>query len=339
MNGEEKTVIIKIGDIRMKTLRNGGEKMDKKRYVFISYSSKDIDFVDQLTDMMNDENIAYWKAPDMIGPGSNYAKEIPKAISECELFLLMLSSNSQESIWVEKELDSAICCRKKIIPLRIDDKDMNDLYKFYLNNVQMVQALVKEGVITNLRDILKRIDRVLKAEENDGLDSEKNKDITEVKMENAIKELKEGNDSSKHIGYRGEKLDKRSNAFRINRIPIECEYCGGAVELCSLGVYRCLDCGKENYDDFQKVRRYLEKVGTAPAVVISRNTGVPVKTIEHLWSNEFLEDSWKVNNGVICKSCGMSIRTGSLCDRCRGNLSDRNIENGKGAWHTNLWKK
>ena len=319
----------------MKTLRNGGEKMGKKRYVFISYSSKDINFVKQLTDMMNKESIAYWKAPDMIGPGSNYAKEIPKAISECELFLLVLSSNSQDSIWVEKELDSAICCRKKIIPLRIDDKDMNDLYKFYLNNVQMVQAEVDAGVMTNLRDILKRIDKVLNADESGDVEA----DNTEVKMEEAIKVLKENGDYSKTTGHRGEKLDKRSNAFRINRIPIECEYCGGAVELCSLGVYKCLDCGKENYDDFQKVRRYLEKVGTAPAVVISRNTGVPVKTIEHLWSNEFLEDSWKVNNGVICKSCGMSIRTGSLCDRCRGNLSDRNIENGKGAWHTNLWKK
>lgn len=321
----------------MKTLRNGGEKMGKNRYVFISYSSKDIKFVKQLTDMMNQENISYWKAPDMIKPGSNYAKEIPKAISECELFLLILSSNSQDSIWVEKELDSAICCRKKIIPLRIDEKDMNDLYKFYLNNVQMIQANVENGVITNLKDILKGIDRILREDEVGFLEEDNR--ISENNIKSNIKTLKEEKVYSEVSSYRGGKLDKRSNAFRINRIPIECEYCGGAVELRSLGVYKCIECGKENYDDFQKVRKYLEKVGTAPAVVISRNTGVPVKTIEHLWSNEFLEDSWKVNNAVICKSCGMSIRTGSLCDRCRGNLSDRNRENGKGAWHSNLWKK
>ena len=309
--------------------------MGKKRYVFISYSSKDSNYVKQLVDMMNEVNMAYWKAPDMIGAGSNYAKEIPKAISECEVFLLILSANSQESIWVEKELDSAICCRKKIIPLRVDENDMNDLYKFYLNNVQMIQAFVENDKISNLEDILERIEKILNESNENTLVSDDN--INEI--EKTINDIRDNEKFEGSKNYRNDRQDRRSNALRINRIPIECEYCGGVVELCSLGVYKCIDCGKENYDDFQKVRKYLEKVGTAPAVVIARNTGVPVKTIEHLWNNEYLEDSWRVNTGAVCKSCGMSIRTGNLCDRCRSNIQEKSKENSKGAWHSNLWRK
>ena len=57
----------------------------------------------------------------------------------------------------------------------------------------------------------------------------------------------------------------------------------------TLGTYTCLQCGHENYDDFRKIRNYLEKVGSAPAIVISRNTGVSLKTIERFWMDEFEE--------------------------------------------------
>lgn len=59
------------------------------------------------------------KAPDMIPVGSNYAREIPRAIRECDLFLLILSKESQESVWVEKEVDSAICYKKILFRLRL----------------------------------------------------------------------------------------------------------------------------------------------------------------------------------------------------------------------------
>ena len=88
--------------------------MADKKTVFISYSSKDREFVKQLVQTLKAMGIVCWVAPEMIPAGSSYAREIPKAIRECEVFLLLLSKTSQDSIWVEKETDSAISNRKNI---------------------------------------------------------------------------------------------------------------------------------------------------------------------------------------------------------------------------------
>ena len=108
--------------------------------VFISYSSKDERYIKKMTQMLEKMGISYWIAPDMIPAGSNYAREIPKAIRDCEIFLLVLSQASQQSIWVEKEIDSAIYYRKTIVPFQIDDSVMTDMFRFYLNNVQTIRC-------------------------------------------------------------------------------------------------------------------------------------------------------------------------------------------------------
>ena len=89
--------------------------------IFISYSSKDSEFVEKILNILERAQIEYWKAPEMIPAGSNYAKEIPKAIQACEACLFVVSKDSQESIWVEKEIDSMINFRKHLIPIKIDD--------------------------------------------------------------------------------------------------------------------------------------------------------------------------------------------------------------------------
>ena len=62
--------------------------------VFISYSSKDERYIKKMTQMLEKMGISYWIAPDMIPAGSNYAREIPKAIRDCEIFLRRPSSQS-----------------------------------------------------------------------------------------------------------------------------------------------------------------------------------------------------------------------------------------------------
>ncbi len=238
--------------------------MSENGYVFISYSSKDLDYVTQITNALEQAGIRYWKAPNNIPAGSNYAKEIPKAIKECSVFLLVFSVNSQKSIWVEKEIDRAICEQKEILPIRIDDVEFNDLFKFYLNNVQMLNVAKKSGVITNLDVIVEKTNSSLKFEKSRSIKSEINE---------RMEVFAEG-------GARKKSVDKRSNALRMNKIPLECEYCGGSVELKSIGVYVCNKCGKENYDDYYKVRKYIETYGPAPAIVISRHTGVSRASIE-----------------------------------------------------------
>ena len=64
--------------------------------------------------------------------------------------------------------------------------------------------------------------------------------------------------------------------------PVTCEACGGKYEMIRQGTYKCNKCGDIVYDDFGKIKRFLEEHGPAPATVISQNTGVPVTKITEL---------------------------------------------------------
>ncbi len=109
-----------------------------KRYVFVSYSTADMEFVKYVTDLLSSLQVDYWKAPESIPAGSSYAREIVHAIENCSLFLIIFSKHAQGSIWVEKEVDCALTYGRDIFPLNIDDTMLNDAFKFYLNNVQMI---------------------------------------------------------------------------------------------------------------------------------------------------------------------------------------------------------
>lgn len=256
--------------------------MSENRHVFISYSSKDINYVMQITEAMELSGISYWRAPDRIPAGSNYAKEIPKAIRECDLFLLVYSDNAQQSIWVEKEIDMAVCCKKTILPVKIDNCEFNELFKFYLNNIQMLQAQIVNGKIANIIELIIKI-RELRLNQNHAeseMVTQKLANSQEKMIITDESNIEEKINTFSEYRIQRKSVDKRSNALRMNRIPLECEFCGGNVELESIGVYICKKCGRENYDDFYKVRRYVETYGPAPAIVISRHTGVSRTSIE-----------------------------------------------------------
>ena len=110
---------------------------------------------------------------------------------------------------------------------------------------------------------------------------------------------------------------KRQNVLAFNNAPICCRKCSGAVKEVQRGVYVCEECGTENYDDFQKVKRYLEKNGAAPAIIIERDTGVPRKAIDYFFRNESLEIPRFDPYRALCSRCGAPIRTGVLCDNCK----------------------
>lgn len=278
-------------------------------YIFISYSSKNHELVRQLTDVLRKNQVAYWKAPESIPAGSNYAKEIPKAIAMCSAVIFLVSKEAQSSIWVEKELDAAVCARKTIIPVQIDKEPLNDMYRFYLNNVQMVSY--QPNIDSMWQEILARLSSLQETE------SEEVPQATEQRMT---------------------QQEKRNNAFRINKIPVKCNICGGGLEQVSRGVYRCVSCKKDYYDDFQKVRNYLEENGAAPAVVIARATKVPLGTINHFFKEEHLEIPLNDTVRMKCVECGAPIRTGTVCDKCKAKAFDIEIKK-KGNWHSDIWKK
>ena len=108
--------------------------------VFISYSSKDYPAACKIRELLESRGIVCWMAPESIPGGSSYLKEIPAAIGNSVVFLLILSHNAQMSKWVPKELDRAINKDKPVIPFKIDAETLNESFELALCNVQRIDA-------------------------------------------------------------------------------------------------------------------------------------------------------------------------------------------------------
>lgn len=313
--------------------------MGNKNLVFISYSSKDMEVVNRIAEELDKMEILFWKAPEMIPAGSSYAREIPKAIRECEVFLLILSRYSQESIWVEKEIDSAICQRKVILPIQIDNNELNDTFRFYLNNVQIIPYYLdeKKAVLSLEKNLQPR--QKIKVEIPQ---SEPVMNQPEVEQPVVSQSIMEKPTMSEPTVEEPRKRNRgNTNALRMNRIPLACQYCGcKELRHISMGTYRCTRCDKDNYDDFQNIRNYLHRKGPTSAIIIERDTGVPRRIIEYFFQEEYLEIPQNSPDRVPCQKCGAPIRTGTLCEKCKSDASARTERiNRRDMWHSFKQKK
>ena len=123
--------------------------------VFISYKSEEFAIAERVRKRIDEAGVSCWMAPASIPGGSSYASEIPQAIRNCKVFVLILSKLAQESKWVPRELDQAINANKVIMPFTIDDGELRSDFDFYLTNVQRYPAFQDLGAAMEnmVRDI------------------------------------------------------------------------------------------------------------------------------------------------------------------------------------------
>jgi len=93
---------------------------------FISYSSKDQDFVERLHADLQNKGVRCWFAPHDMSWGAKTWDAIDEAIRLRDKVLLILSKNSIGSDWVEDEVTKAFAeerTRKQLVlfPIRLDD--------------------------------------------------------------------------------------------------------------------------------------------------------------------------------------------------------------------------
>ncbi|MBR3298717.1 MAG: TIR domain-containing protein [Clostridia bacterium] len=124
--------------------------------VFISYKSEEFAIAESVRKRIEDEGIACWMAPQSIEGGKSYAQQIPNAIQNCEVFVLILSERSMRSIWVARELDRALNKGKYVLPFMIERLELSDEFSFYLANVQQYPAYAEyehelERMVTDIR--------------------------------------------------------------------------------------------------------------------------------------------------------------------------------------------
>jgi len=94
---------------------------------FISYSSKDQKFAERLHADLQSKGVRCWFAPQDLKIGDRLRTKIDESIRVHDKLLVILSRNSVESEWVEKEVETAMERERQqkrtiLFPIRLDDK-------------------------------------------------------------------------------------------------------------------------------------------------------------------------------------------------------------------------
>ncbi|MBF0549003.1 MAG: toll/interleukin-1 receptor domain-containing protein [Deltaproteobacteria bacterium] len=90
--------------------------------VFISYPHKDAsDVAEFLYTSLTGAGYEVWKDDHSLQLGSRFPKELSKALSDYDYFLVLLTTAALESDWVKDEIDMAIAAKRHIIPIVLED--------------------------------------------------------------------------------------------------------------------------------------------------------------------------------------------------------------------------
>lgn len=149
--------------------------------IFISYSSKDSQIAFALCHKLEEELIRCWIAPRDIRPGESFAQEISEAIPKSKIMILVLSSNSNASKQVLREIEIAVHNDLIVIPVRIEDIVPTGGMSYYLSTTHWIDIIDKKAHL-NITLLSKRIKNILGAVEGKFTDSsstsDKKEDIT-----------------------------------------------------------------------------------------------------------------------------------------------------------------
>ncbi len=102
--------------------------------------------------------------------------------------------------------------------------------------------------------------------------------------------------------------------------PVNCEKCGGPMIFKGVGEYECEQCGAIAYDDYGKVRNYIEKHPGATLGDVSYATGVSKEKIRQLLVEERIEVAPDSVIFLNCVLCGAEIRSGRYCSACAAKV-------------------
>ncbi len=118
--------------------------------IFISYSEKDVVWVEYLQNRLSKLPINIFFAKKNISYGENIPYKILDAIKKSDLFILVWSKNSSKSNWVNQEIGVAINNKIKILPLILNDISL----KGFLHNLKGVTLYDKKKhpILSYIRD-------------------------------------------------------------------------------------------------------------------------------------------------------------------------------------------
>lgn len=123
--------------------------------VFLSHSNVDQGFVAALAEVLRRHSVPVWYSKTNIVGAQQWHDEIGAALNRCDWFILVLSPNSVDSMWVKRELLFALQQNRfenRIVPVFYQPCDFSQL-SWVLPGFQMIDF--QQGFEEGCRDLLR----------------------------------------------------------------------------------------------------------------------------------------------------------------------------------------
>lgn len=101
---------------------------------------------------------------------------------------------------------------------------------------------------------------------------------------------------------------------------VNCKKCGRLFQHLS-GPRICGSCQKQIEESFLQVREYVRDNPDASIMEVSREMEVTVEQIKAWIREERLAFTDTSGSEITCLSCGIPIKTGKYCDKCKGSMA------------------
>jgi TIR domain len=111
-----------------------------RHQVFICYSHHDVGYAHSTCRALEGADIRCWMAPRDISPSKDWAEEIIDAISSAAIMVLILSSSSNDSPQVRREVERAISKSVPVLPLRVEDVLLSKSLEYFISTQQWLDA-------------------------------------------------------------------------------------------------------------------------------------------------------------------------------------------------------
>jgi len=97
---------------------------------FLSHSSQDREMAERIAHALQEHGIPTFFAPSNLFGAQQWQDEILRALERCDWFLVLLSPDAVDSMWVRRETSMALSDRrfdKRIVPLLYRSCDLDTL--------------------------------------------------------------------------------------------------------------------------------------------------------------------------------------------------------------------
>ncbi|MDE6387937.1 MAG: toll/interleukin-1 receptor domain-containing protein [Lachnospiraceae bacterium] len=119
--------------------------------IFISHSSKDAEFAENICELIEQNEIKCFIAPRDIRSGREYAEELVNGIDHSTAMILLMSENANHSPHVLREVERAVSKNIPILVYKLEDVSLSKSMEYFLMTHQWINAQGDDNYVDILR--------------------------------------------------------------------------------------------------------------------------------------------------------------------------------------------